>query len=353
MKKSENSTVGNSTAAFSGGFRPLSNVFVLCVALLGGPSAAQPLPLQPGGPGEQVLEVPAPGLASPGVGQRGRVTVAVHGVGAWGPEALPVLYLPGFDAGTEDVRATVLPALTAAVEAGRLRPLLVAVVDGRKGLGGGFYAGSWGDWLATAVPGLFRSLGVKGKPVLVGHSMGALGALRLAVAEPDVFAGVVAVSPVTGLESVASARVVRRAAGLLAGGEGPSQWARTPTLAHFRERLFWAAVAAFMPQQRSWASALKGTSLTASTRRALVAQLEPQHAFGAVPRGFCDLPVKLYAGSRDVLVAEASVKRLGEALATACPGGDATRVRHDGDHLSRLPEDVVEGLAGLAAHAGR
>jgi hypothetical protein len=153
---------------------------------------------------------------------------------------------------------------------------------------------------------------------------------------------------VTGLESVASSKEVARAAALLAKAQGPAQWVEHPTTSHFRERLFWAAVAAFVPQQRSWASALKGASLTAWTRRALVAQLEPRHAFSAVPRGFCDLPVKLYAGTRDGLVPEASVAELGEVLTAACPGSDVKRVRHDGDHLSRLPEDVVEGLAGVS-----
>ena len=321
----------------------MSNVFVLCVSLLGGPSVAGPL--------MQVQEVPAPELARADVGQRGEVTVVLHGVGAWGPDALPVVYLPGFDAGPETFQDAVLPALVAAVEARRLPPLLVAVVDGRNALGGGFYAGPWKAWLSSKVPALLRSLGVAGKPVLVGHSMGAFGALRLALAQPDLFAGVVAISPVTGLESVASSKVVARAAGLLAKAAGPAQWVEHPTTSHFRERLFWAAVAAFVPQQRSWAFALRGASLTASSRRALVEQLEPRHALRAVPRGFCILPLKLYAGTRDALVSEPSVQALGKVLAARCGAGTVQVQRHDGDHLSRLPEDVVDGLVGLVTEA--
>jgi len=141
--------------------------------------------------------LPAPSLQVPGVGQRGEVTVAFHALGRGGKGAVPVLYLPGFDAGPGEVAKTVLPALEAAVKDGRLPPLALAVVDGRNALCGGLYAGAWEAWLAQALPAHLRGAGHTGRPLLVGHSMGALGALKLAAAHPGQFAGVVAISPRT------------------------------------------------------------------------------------------------------------------------------------------------------------
>jgi len=82
--------------------------------------------------------------------------------------------------------------------------MIVVLPDGGTDLGGSWYCsspvtGDWETFLAVDVPravdGALRTIADRAHRGLAGQSMGAYGALRLAILRPDVFGAVLAMSP--------------------------------------------------------------------------------------------------------------------------------------------------------------
>ena len=96
-------------------------------------------------------------------------------------------------------------ALDSLISSGEIRGLVVVMPDATTRLGGSWYSKSTatGDWeafiardLVRSVEQRFRVFQSQGSRAIVGQSMGAYGALRISMRNPEVFGAVVAVSPV-------------------------------------------------------------------------------------------------------------------------------------------------------------
>ncbi|HET6362832.1 MAG TPA: alpha/beta hydrolase-fold protein [Gemmatimonadota bacterium] len=150
--------------------------------------------------------VPAPSLAGNLLGDAERQAAFVYlppGYDAEPDRRYPVLYLlhgvldspevwvePMYDGMT--IQAT----MDSLIAAGEIGPAIVVVPNGRNAYGGSYYAnspvtGGWGDWIAkdlvAHVDQTYRTLAAPESRAILGHSMGGLGAIRLAMLHPDVF----------------------------------------------------------------------------------------------------------------------------------------------------------------------
>jgi enterochelin esterase-like enzyme len=94
-------------------------------------------------------------------------------------------------------------ALRTAIEAGRIGPMIFVLPDARTKLGGYWYTnsvvgGAWEDFVAQDVVGhvdaSYRTIADRKSRAIAGQSMGAYGALRIAIDAPDTFGAVVAIS---------------------------------------------------------------------------------------------------------------------------------------------------------------
>lgn len=121
---------------------------------------------------------------------------AVYLLHAWdaGPESFLGRGYEGLD----------LPvALRTAIEAGRIGPMIFVLPDSRAKLGGYWYTnsvtgGAWEDFVAqdvvAYVDATYRTIADRSARAIAGQSMGAYGALRIAMDTPDTFGAVVAIS---------------------------------------------------------------------------------------------------------------------------------------------------------------
>ena len=114
--------------------------------------------------------------------------------------AYPVVYnLSGFR-GVHDAEAGwYAPTLSAEITAGAIRPMIVVFIDGTNRLGGSNYAnssveGAWEDFVAVDVvrhiDAQYRTIPTASGRGIAGYSMGAGGAMTLAIKRADVFCAV-------------------------------------------------------------------------------------------------------------------------------------------------------------------
>lgn len=175
-------------------------VLPLVVAILPVPLAAQTA-------GRVVHDtVPAPSLAGNLLGDPDRQPAFVYlppGYDAEPGRRYPVLYLlhgvldspevwvePVYDGMT--IQAT----MDSLIGAGEIGPAIVVMPNGRNAYGGSYYAnspvtGGWADFIARDVVAhvdrAYRTIPARGSRAILGHSMGGLGAIRLAMLYPEVF----------------------------------------------------------------------------------------------------------------------------------------------------------------------
>lgn len=160
------------------------------------------------------IEVEAPSLAGNRIGEgpaRAALVYLPDGYHAAEGRRYPVVYLlHAFGSGPESWRGVngyedmdLAAVLDSLIAVGSIPPLLVVMPDARTRYGGSWYASSptIGDWerfigvdLIAAIDGRFATSARAGQRALVGQSMGAYGALRVASGNPGVFGTVVAVS---------------------------------------------------------------------------------------------------------------------------------------------------------------
>lgn len=131
------------------------------------------------------------------VGRRYPVVVLLHAFGAHSGDWL------GTDRGYEGL--DVAQALDSLINSGEVGELIVAMPDAHTALGGSWYTSSpaTGDWERFIVEDLVahvdRRYRTRARPEhrgIAGQSMGAYGALRIALRHPGAFGAVVALSPV-------------------------------------------------------------------------------------------------------------------------------------------------------------
>ena len=120
--------------------------------------------------------------------------------------ALPVVYyLPGYDSSSDDFikQADSWRAFSQKL-ADEVTPLVLVVVDGRNRWGGSQYLnspaqGNYADYVCDEIVSRVESrYGIttnRPQRVIAGHSSGGFGALRLGMLRPDLFDGVIALSP--------------------------------------------------------------------------------------------------------------------------------------------------------------
>jgi S-formylglutathione hydrolase FrmB len=152
------------------------------------------------------LKIPAPSLDGNRLGDPSEIEVSLGLPASYASEPdrrYPVVYfLAGYD---ESAAATAIGMpLQALVESGDAPEMIVVAVSGNNALGGSFYVDSpvSGRWataivndLVTAIDAGYRTLATPASRGIAGFSMGGYGALALAVAHPDVFGAVYALSP--------------------------------------------------------------------------------------------------------------------------------------------------------------
>lgn len=328
--------------------------------------------------GQDVFEVrfPSPELAANVQGSAGdaravvRLPPALARCRSGAERCWLLLFLPGFDATPEGAVGLLAPRLAALERSGAAPPLVLAAVDGRTVLGGGFYVDSASSGrfqamiLDRLLPALRAGLGVELPPartLVAGHSMGGFGALWLALQRPGAFAGAAAFNP--------AARTVPLAEELLGAVErahatapvDPAAMVRAPDLERFRERLLWAMCAAFLPApeapggvalpfdpaRRPWR--LEAAARSGLARYDLGAPFPEARARAAqaLPR------VIITGGARDRLIPPPQVEAIAAALSAARGPGHAVKllVRPDGDHGSRLGDDLEEAVRYLTEGA--
>ena len=116
-----------------------------------------------------------------------------------------VYYLPGYGGSSENFikNGEIWRAFTQKLAA-EITPVLLVVVDGRNRWGGSQYLnstaqGNYADYICDEIVPLVetRYLITTNKPqrIIAGHSSGGFGALRLGMLRPQLFDGVVALSP--------------------------------------------------------------------------------------------------------------------------------------------------------------
>jgi pimeloyl-ACP methyl ester carboxylesterase len=278
-----------------------------------------------------------------------------------------VLFLPGFDGAPAQAVDRLGPRLAALERAGAAPPVVLVAVDGRTRLGGGFYVDSPASGrfqtmiLQRLLPALRTGLGLELPPartIVAGHSMGGFGALWLALARPDAFAGAAAFAPAARTVPLAEALLasVERARG--GGPVDPGAQVRAPEPERFRERLLWAMCAAFLPAparpggvalpfdpaRRPWTLAPPAAAGLAAFDLGRPLEGARARAAAAIPR------VLITGGGLDRLVPPADVEAIGGALSAVRGPGRAAKVivRPEGDHASGLADDLEEAIRFVA-----
>jgi S-formylglutathione hydrolase FrmB len=149
--------------------------------------------------------VPAPALAGNLLGDPDRQPVFVYLPPGYDDSHArhPVLYLlhgvlDSPEVWVEPVYAgmTIQATMDSLIAAGEIGPAIVVMPNGRNAYGGSYYAnssvtGGWADFIAgdlvAHVDGTYRTLAARESRAILGHSMGGLGAIRLAMDYPEVF----------------------------------------------------------------------------------------------------------------------------------------------------------------------
>ena len=152
------------------------------------------------------LTIPAPSLDGNLLGDPSEVAVEVQTPASYAssPEVrYPVVYfLAGYDEGP--AISSIGRELEQLVLEGAAGELILVGVSGDNALGGSFFVDSpvTGRWAAAVVDDVvgtiderYRTLAASGSRGIAGFSMGGYGALALAMAHPDVFGAVYALSP--------------------------------------------------------------------------------------------------------------------------------------------------------------
>ena len=156
--------------------------------------------------GHIVLDtIPAPSLAGNLLGDADRQPAFVYLPPGYddGSARYPVLYLMHGVLDSPEVWVepvydgmTIQATMDSLIAAGEIGPSIVVMPNGRNAYGGSYYAnspvsGGWGDFIAkdlvAHVDGAYRTLPARESRAVLGHSMGGLGAIRLAMLHPDVF----------------------------------------------------------------------------------------------------------------------------------------------------------------------
>jgi len=168
----------------------------------------------PAGEGSLDLpEVPAPALSGSALPNAERQPLLVYLPPSYrsGTRRYPVVYyLPGFTTDvTEYIDGSIQGlhmrlSMDAFVRQGRLRELIIVVINGRNVLGGSFYvdspvSGRWESFVVRDVipwvESRYRTIDQASARGVAGDSMGGFGALNLALHHPDLFGAVYAASP--------------------------------------------------------------------------------------------------------------------------------------------------------------
>lgn len=99
---------------------------------------------------------------------------------------------------------TIQAVMDSLIAVGEIRPAIVVMPNGSNAYGGSMYmnstvGGGWGDFVArdlvAHVDAAYRTIAGAGSRAITGHSMGGLGAIRLAMHHPDVFSVAWAMNP--------------------------------------------------------------------------------------------------------------------------------------------------------------
>src|SRR4051794_15206652 len=152
------------------------------------------------------LKIPAPSLDGNRLGDPSELNVSIEIPASYASEPdrrYPVVYfLAGYD---ESAAASAIGMpLQTLVDSGDAPEMIVVAVSGDNALGGSFYVDSpvSGRWataivsdVVTAIDSRYRTIAAPASRGIAGFSMGGYGALALAVAHPDVFGAVYALSP--------------------------------------------------------------------------------------------------------------------------------------------------------------
>jgi enterochelin esterase-like enzyme len=183
---------------------------VLCIAALALAGCATSAPRAAPAAGRVVADtVRSAALAGNPLGDSPDRALAVYLPPGYGRTArrYPVVYLlHGFDGSPSQWtdRFALGAAMDSLVAAGAVRPMIVVAPDGSNRFGGSFFAnstatGRWGDFLlrdvVAHVDARYRTLPRAGSRGIAGWSMGGHAALHHALAHPDVFGAVYAMSP--------------------------------------------------------------------------------------------------------------------------------------------------------------
>ena len=157
-------------------------------------------------PVRETLTLPAPSLDGNLLGDPSEINVAVETPSSYATQPqrrYPVVYfLAGY--GESPAVASIGVELERLVAAGEAPEMILVAVSGDNALGGSFYvdspvSGRWAsaivDDVVTAIDDRYRTLPTAASRGIGGFSMGGYGALALAMARPDVFGAVYALSP--------------------------------------------------------------------------------------------------------------------------------------------------------------
>ena len=157
-------------------------------------------------PVRESLTLPAPSLDGNLLGDPSEIDVVVETPASYASQPqrrYPVVYfLAGYDESA--AIAPIAVELERLVAAGEAPEMILVAVSGDNALGGSFYvdspvSGHWAsaivDDVVPAVDDRYRTLPTAASRGIGGFSMGGYGALALAMARPDVFGAVYALSP--------------------------------------------------------------------------------------------------------------------------------------------------------------
>jgi enterochelin esterase-like enzyme len=306
---------------------------------------------------------PAPSLEANLLGDDPRRTALVYLPPSYSrPDSgpFPIVYLlHGFGVGPESWRGgangyedmDIAATLDGLVASGAVEEMIVVMPDARTRYGGSWYGASRaiGDWeryiavdLVRAVDDAYRTLARREARALVGQSMGAYGALRIASAHPEVFGIAVAVSAPNlmhpnplGMAALEAALRVPSPDAVLEGSPLPA--------------VIWSKAAAFSPDAEAapfFATlpvAADGDTLVLdpviwpawerNTVRGLLSRPERRRALGSVD-------LRLDVGGRDPLRGE--TRSLVDRLRSL--GIEVRAVEFDGGHVEGVRAHLTRSL---------
>jgi S-formylglutathione hydrolase FrmB len=308
------------------------------------------------------LVPPAPSLEGNLLGDDPRRTALVYLPPSYSdPDAgpFPVVYLlHAFGVGPESWRGgaagyenmDIAATLDSLVASGAVDEMIVVMPDARTRYGGSWYASSLaiGDWeryialdLVDAVDASLRTLTRREARALVGQSMGAYGALRIASAHPEVFGIAVAVSAPNlvnpnplGMAALEAALAVASPDAVLGGSPLPAvMWSKAAAFSSDADAAPFFATLPVAPDGDS--VSLEPAAWQAWERNTIRGLLNDP----ARRRALGSLDLRLDVGSRDPLRSETHsiADMLGEL------GVEVAAVEFDGGH--------VEGVRGHFARS--